>query len=116
MPKKIRKVEQADTEADKKGMVKEVKEQQPKHTLTECEVINLKAQKLARQLYPEFKRFTFARFDATSEKEYKNADDAIRGKADMSNLLYIIKVIEGVQYTGATRIAAYQAFLDAQAA
>ena len=88
---------------------------EPKHVLTECEVINLKAQKLARQLYAEFKRFTFARFDATTNKEYKNADDAIRGKADMNNLLYVIKVVEGVQYTGKTRIEAYQNFLNAAA-
>lgn len=100
-------------ENDKKQKV--VKEKnEPKHNLTECEIINLKAQKKARELYPDtFTRFSFARLDATSNKEYKNADDAIRSKADMNNLLYIIKVVEGVQYTGKTRINAYENFLAA---
>lgn len=91
---------------------KEKKE--PKHQLTECEIINLKAQKKARELYPDtFTRFSFARLDTTNNKEYKNADDAIRSKADMNNLLYVIKVAEGVQYTGKTRINAYENFLAA---
>ena len=107
-PAKIKKFDKA----EKQGEVKEVKEKQPKHVLTECEVINLKAQKLARELYPDqFTRFGFARLDATTNKEFKNADDAIRGKADMSKLLYVIKVVEGVQYTGTTRINAYENFL-----
>jgi len=104
--------------AEHPGEVKEVKEEkkQPKHVLTECEVINLKAQKAARELYPNtFTRFGFARLDSTSGKEFKNADDAIRGKADMNNLLYVIKVVEGVQYTGTTRINAYENFLAAVA-
>lgn len=85
-----------------------------KHVLTPCEVINLKAQKKARELYPEqFTRFGFARLDSASGKEFKNADDAIRGKADMNALLYMIKVVDGVQFTGATRIDAYEKFLDA---
>ena len=88
----------------------------PKHVLTECEVINLKAQKKARELYPDtFTRFGFARLDTTTNKEFRNADDAIRGKADMNNLVYVIKVVEGVQYTGKTRINAYENFLAAVA-
>ena len=93
-------------------MPKEEKKQ-PKHVLTECEIINLKAQKLARQLFGEkFTRFSFTRFDATSEKEYKNADEAIRAKADMNNLLYVVNVVEGVEFMAKTRVAAYQKFLD----
>ncbi len=104
--------------SEKPGNVKEVKSEQQqkevKHVLTECEVINLRAQKKARELYPDtFTRFGFARLDATSNKEFKNADDAIRGKADMNNLLYVIKVVDGVQYTGTSRINAYENFLAA---
>lgn len=110
-PSKIKKEEKFENDKKQK-VVKEKNE--PKHKLTECEIINLKAQKKARELYPDtFTRFSFARLDATSNKEYKNADDAIRSKADMNNLLYVIKVAEGVQYTGKTRINAYENFLAA---
>lgn len=83
--------------------------------LTECEIVNLKAQAKARALYPEqFKRFGFARFDSTNSKEYKNVGEAKRNKADMNNLLYMIKVVDGVQFTGSTRINAYENFLNAR--
>lgn len=82
--------------------------------LTPCEIINLDAQKKARELYPEqFKRFGFFRFDTTNQKVYKNADEAIRAKADMNNLAYGIEVVEGVRYTGTSRINAYENFLTA---
>lgn len=105
-------------ESPKKAVKKESKEEQrPRgygRFLTDCEVVNLKAQQKARDLFPNtFSRFSFARLDATTNKEYKNASEAHKGKADMSNLLYVIKVVDGVQYTGKTRIGAYESFLAA---
>lgn len=83
--------------------------------LTDCEIINIKAKKLARKLYPEFKSFGFARYDETNNKEYKNQGEALRAKADMNNLKHTLKVVDGVHFTGTTRIEAYQNFLNAMA-
>jgi DNA mismatch repair ATPase MutS len=102
-------------EAKKSDEPKQKKE--VKHELTPCEIINLNAQKKARELYPDqFKRFVFFRIDTTSQKEYKNADEAIRAKADMNNLAYGIEVVSGVRYTGTSRINAYENFLAAAGA
>ncbi len=115
----MRKGSDADTVILTELMPKEenptTEKKQPKHVLTECEVINLEAQKLARRLFPDFKKFVFLRYDETNATEYKNSDEALKAKADMNNLLYVVKVSEGVQYAGKTRVEAYQNFLNAHA-
>ena len=123
---KARKFEAAEKEGEVKEVKKEKKEapvlaegeDRPRgygRFLTDCEIINIKAKKLARKLYPEFKSFGFARYDETNNKEYKNQGEALRAKADMNNLKHTLKVVDGVHFTGATRIEAYQNFLNAMA-
>lgn len=92
---------------------KPAKEKKGTYPCTPCEIAQFNARKLARKVFGEkFTNFAYSRYDATNKKEYGNASEAKRDKADMDNLLYVVIVVDGVEYMAETRIEAYQKFLD----
>jgi len=92
--------------------LKTLREKKGSYPNTPCEIAQYNARKIARKEYGEkFVNFSFARLDNTSGKEYKNASEALRSHADMNNLLYVVKVVDGVEFTGKTRIEAYENFM-----
>lgn len=80
--------------------------------LTDCEIANREAKKLAKKLFSDFVRFEFSRYDETNNVSYKNQSEAVRAKADMDNLKHSVKIVEGVYFTGETRLEAYEKFLN----
>ena len=90
-----------------------VKEKKGAYPFTPCEIAQFNARKEAQKRYgAKFSNFAFARVDTTTNKEYKNSTEAKKAKANMDNLLYLVKVVEGVEFSGRTRIEAYENFLN----